>query len=189
MKEKENKIKDENKKASDGFKVVVLDNGCKLFDGYDQNIIRNHLSNFFCIWHLGVDFGKNMKEQEYKKEIEGLNKDRDEWRDSGMEEVNTLRNEVNRLKGSKRWYSEEQIGEFRDTIKRLSEQLQEQRKKIDSIVSAVIMENGKLKQITGTELKSLLEDDKPEIVKILNKEISFLKCFDKENSKKTKRCR
>jgi hypothetical protein len=172
MKEEENKIKDENKKASDGFKVVVLDNGCSLFDGYDQNIIRSHLSNFVCIWHLGVDFGKNMKEQEYKKEIEGLNKDRDEWRDSGMEEVNTLRNEVNRLKGSKRWYSEEQIGEFRDTIKRLSEQLQDlkfiayenkkklylQRKKTDSIVSAVIMENGKLKRITGAGLKSLLGD-------------------------------
>ena len=43
------------------FKEKVLKN--KMFDEYDMQIIRSHLSNFYCVFQLGWDAHKELEKK------------------------------------------------------------------------------------------------------------------------------
>ena len=46
-------MEDHNK----AFEEKILKN--PMFDDYDKAIIQNHLSNFYCVFQLGFDAGKD----------------------------------------------------------------------------------------------------------------------------------
>ena len=48
-------------KHNKAFKEKVLEN--KMFDDYDKQIIQSHLSNFYCVFQLGVDVGKELQRE------------------------------------------------------------------------------------------------------------------------------
>jgi len=78
-----------------------------------------------------------------------------------LQKIKELEHEIDRLKSSKRWYSEEQIGEFHTQINKQSEEVNQLKSKLNSHTEKIkeILKNSKLCDWERIlELKSLLSD-------------------------------